>query len=1001
MAGYTELEILNEVSRIFRARLDPGKDGGTLNTREEYSQLIEFAAATFLLNPDAVFYLALLVKNRLSYLVQQEVNLAEDMMVALQDLSQIGSAVVDTTTVSNSITAMLALDAASSVSNRPETTRFKNLMDKLSEQYRPNVISGTGSFVRPRDESRGIIRTNLSRMKSVHATLLTSVFALRDLLEDYLSLDIPSRVANTAFTSIRENLNQLSDDMEDQSETENIASSRRNLLTSLASKSVVNLISSVSDPREVKVRSPLNPIPSTLKHYGRITGEGTPASVITNSGPWDIPVADLTLKIDGGSAYGVSVGSVLGALLVGGNKEPFTFTPGENDYLHVAVDTSVYEGTVSSGASTEVQLSEFFELGFKHLGSPVLFPEVVTAANYGINPNPDLYHRYITEMRLLQNATVVWTGNAGSLSGFTAGDEGVPWLGLQSWHLGGYIVSGGRRYEIAEVVSTTDVVVRIPTGTPSPVDGAVEIRGQSNVATPAGTRFWFNPALVNDVANGSAQIGPTVKTAQLSGTTVADVVSAINAENGSFLSEYDALNRHMIAETYVGDPERLALYVQNTLDPRAKVYTRFPRVEAASPLQFTEDSAHKVLGFQAGQEDSAYVVTPDELVARILDDVPNAAAEVVETEIHTGDDLGTVDNTSNVIGSVNFDSLVEPNDQIAILNGQYRGVYRIASSSGSTLTLSGFSFESSEHGLSYRVFREQVKISSTRTDSLSSVEVVSAHSGLGLSAGKVVGSHNRFEAVNREGVKLKFSSIIEGDFLRLIGSSEEHEIAEVDGTTLVLSSTLPSTTEKAGFEISSGTARSYSSLSEKLTTYTTSRVLLKKHKFDESLDTLDSVLTSALLPGQNFASSRNRAMQVLADLISLLTDNPQRTSEYSREIPDSAMNLTSILQSYTTPVIVALDQLIDTFLDRKYERAINLLQSGRVSDFFGTNEETGSFGGAVMSASRSVFNDLPTSATQASVVEEELNIVEAVELNGLDPDTDFSDTEGFPDEIGE
>jgi len=35
------------------------------------------------------------------------------------------------------------------------------------------------------------------------------------------------------------------------------------------------------------------------------------------------------------------------------------------------------------------------------------------------------------------------------------------------------------------------------------------------------------------------------------------------------------------------------------------------------------------------------------------------------------------------------------------------------------------------------------------------------------------------------------------------------------------------------------------------------------------------------------------------------------------------------------------------------------------------------------------------------VVEEELNIVEAVELNGLDPDTDFSDTEGFPDEIGE
>src|SRR3990172_2070072 len=140
-AEYTQSELLNEVSRIFRAQVDPGREGGTLNTRTEYQQLLELSSITFLLNNDAIFYLAFLARNLLYSTLKTETDLIEDMLVALEDLGQIGQPVRDTTTLSNANTTLLALDAASSVKNRPETKRFSDLMDKFTQQYQKNVVS--------------------------------------------------------------------------------------------------------------------------------------------------------------------------------------------------------------------------------------------------------------------------------------------------------------------------------------------------------------------------------------------------------------------------------------------------------------------------------------------------------------------------------------------------------------------------------------------------------------------------------------------------------------------------------------------------------------------------------------------------------------------------------------------------------------------------------------------------------------------------------------------
>ena len=282
MSDYTNAEILNEVSRIFRARIDPGKEGGTLNTQVEYTQLLDSASLTLLLHNDAIFYVARLVRNSLLSLSLQEIRLVEDTLLALDHLGQIGAPVRDTTILSDANTTLLSLDAAGSVKDRPEAQRFNSQMDRFADLHRKNIVSQVAAqIVRPREEARTIIKTNLDRLKKVHAKLLNSVFALRDLLDEYLSLDVPSKVAATALTNIRANLAELGEKIPSTTDANNIAESRKNVLTALASKTAVKSISGFSDPREVKVQSPTNPVPASLKHTGRVAGVGTPASVLS------------------------------------------------------------------------------------------------------------------------------------------------------------------------------------------------------------------------------------------------------------------------------------------------------------------------------------------------------------------------------------------------------------------------------------------------------------------------------------------------------------------------------------------------------------------------------------------------------------------------------------------------------------------------------------------------------------------------------------------------
>jgi len=1004
MADFNDSEILTEVSKIFRASLEPGREGGTLNTQVEYQQLLEMASTTFLLNNDAIFYLGRIVANRLQFLVSREVAFIEDMLVALDDLGQIGTAVEDTVTLSNAQTALLSLDAAGTVQNRPETDRFTNLMDTFAGQLRNNVVSRrTNALVRPREDARNVLRTDLTRLQSIHNRVLTAVFALRDLLDNFNDLDIPSKAAATAFSRIRDNLEGLQSDIETQSATNNIATSRSKLLTTLSSKAAVNVVALFTDPRELKFRSPPNPIPFSVTHFGQVTGDGDPASVLTSAGPWAIPISDpISLSVNGGGSQAIDVDEAVGSVINGRAEETFEITAGVRQ-LSVILDPEVKSSTITVADTTQPEISDLQGLGYKHLGGSVVFPDSSTANS------TDFFPRVLTEISgNLQTATVTSvTPQPGDLYEVTANlAAGLEAAGLLSHHIGGYLRIGTDRWEIIEISSAGPTpaifTVAVPAGVTAPSVAGGFIHSWS--PSVASQEITIAPALMANLIGDRVEIGPVVKNAQLplgAAETVADLVTAIEAE-ASGLNAVAApgvnLHRHVRAEPVKNDPTRISLAARTAQDPYIQIASAILNVQSpTADAPIVEDSAHVTLGFNEGELDTTNILTPAELAAAINESGVAVTGEVVTTDLLEGASLKTLQNTKDVEDtSVDFLAAgVGVGDQIEVRGGGIiAGTFQITVVTANTLTLDRpDDFLTTEPNLTYSIFREQVRISTVKTDRGSSLEVLSGPPEFDLPSGVQYGSITQFEAADRLGNLLSFDGVVAGDLLRLVGSQELFTVAENLGTTLVLEQGLPSNIESRGFEIRSTASREYTELEATLQTFTTSRNLLGRNNYDENLDFVDVSLTTALLPGQNFASSRNQARRALTDLLEILTSNPQRTAEYTATVSPVAFPLEDILAEFAVAPVPAVDSLLDAFTERKYDRAVRLLQSGQITEFYDTDQTTGSFGGVVLSNSRAVNNDLPVVASDQLQVENEVNVAVGKVEDLLDPNFDFDDIE--------
>lgn len=1004
MADYSNAEMLNELARVFKARVSPVREGGTLNTKDEYTQLIELGSITMLLNNDAIFYVAQLADNRLYSLLRQEIDLVEDILVGLDDLGQTGTPVVDTGSLSNAKTAVLALDAATTMTGRPEATTFQNQMSTFTSQLHPNVVSpDRGILVHPKESAGSYIKTDLERLKSVHANILTAQVNLRDLLDSYLELNIPSKVSTNSLAGVRQSLDDMIDQIETMSRSDNVAYSRTMLLKSLVGQVAVSIIAGFTDPREVKYRSPLNPIPSTMTQLGRAAGSGAPASLLTQSGPWTFPLSGpLKLKIDGGSELTINLDKYAGSILNGRASEVFNL-PTTNRYLHVIVDPSSYNPVAVSAVATQITIPRT-RLGFKHLGS--FFVLSGGGMNFSTNPS-DKYPRVLVDLPNIQT----FTGASFDLPTSIV-TVGFPTSFVYN-HVGGYIRnSSGQRFEIVEFISSSQVRISNYTGLAVPFPGGT---AYLHAVVPSGGDITldFTPALIGFAGATGATVtfGPATKTVQLpSGPdiTLAQVLNAVQTEAGADVNNpYSALNRHVAVMASSLNSSRLGLGVRSRLFPALQISGSYvqPGLPAAGPPTVIAQSAHELLGFSLGdhlnpQFDMNDYLSPEELVGAINTVIgASGIAKVVNQEVTSGlldippSNFMFYDHQQRDLAALG----VLVGDVVEITKGFAAGTYPISTVSGYLAVVRrSTQFSVAEIGLPYRILRNAVRVSSSAEGLGSSIEATSSPTALGLPSGVQYGLAYGFEAVDKFGSPFSFRDVAGGDLLRLLGDSTTYSISEANDTSLVLPGGIPSNIKDVGFEILSWASLQYTNFHGRLSSFISSSSLLKMNKFDVNLDALDYALTLALLPGQNFEASRNQAKRVTAELLSILTDAPRRSSEYTTSIPIASDNLESILSSYSVSAVRPLDSYLNLLVERKYNRAADLLTGADVTAFFGTDEETGSYAGAVLSASRTVLQDLPRYPTMQSAAEQERDYATSV-TQSTDSNDDFSDTDGSLD----
>jgi len=995
--AFTNEDILNEVSKLLRSSLVPTKDGGVTDSQDVHAQLIDIAYITFLTNPNAIFYLVQLVTNHLLSLTKQEIGIIEDMLINLDYLERVGEDVGGTTYLSNASTALLDLDAASSVQDRPELERFFKNIDSFAEGLRRNVTALTGDQANPREEARNLIVRNLESLKTVHDKIISYIPNLRDLISNYNSLDIPTGVSRTAMTNIRRELSQMEVDINGDSPENNRARSNTFLLKSLASKAIVSLISRFTDPSTLKYRGPLNPIPSGTLYRGEVTGEGTPPSVITSPGPWELPISDnLELKTsETGSTQTVDLKAIIGATLNGRNKENFVVTTDRRE-LHVVVDRQSYTFPIQVAHTVSNRVSANYKLGFKHLGALAMFtdPNLPAADRY-----PRVVLLMYNQASAALNTSMSWDSSTNTM---TIGDA----IFAQS-HVGLTYTSTvvtTQYFEIVRVIDANNVVLDPRNETPE--TGATNQIAVNGLSGLGGNEILsVTPALSTPPTVGSDIIvGPTVKTGRLDAGTVsaADAVADLMDPTKTSADPnhtYSSLYYHVESAELAADPGRVSISLRNKLTPFMQISRNFPKVNLTTPgdLVLVDESAHSLLGFNEGESDSDVLLTPSELVNAVNGQVSGVTAIVVRENVSTGILATTVDTDEVTDTSADFEALgVDEGHQIEIVDGDAATVYRVESRvSPTVLSLRNITFGSSEAGLTYTIFTEKVKIELDYKGPGSYLEVVTAPAELGISTGVVRGTLPTFQAVDRLGNSVTFEDVLVGDLLKVTGQ-DEVTITAVSGAELAVSPELPSNVTRAQFEISGNSSRKYNELSTDLGTYTSSRNLLPKNGFDESLDKLDAAIATAILPAQPFTSNLNQARTLTAELLSIMTDSPRRSDEYSTSVPTASLNLEDILSAYSAPLVQALESLLDDLVDRKYDRAANLLKTGDIVGFFETTSETASFGGAVIKAAKDAVGDLPSPPVYEFSVDLDTQLpVSYTEIP--DADEEFDDTIDEPD----
>lgn len=1048
MATFVKADLLNQLARLFTTGILPTREsGGLVASERTFNQLRDLFTLSLLLHPRGVFHLARLARNRLVSLVDQELALVEDMCVLLDALERaIRNSATDLSKsgaqeLAEARTALLNLafeQASSALERRPEVDQFRSHIDAFATTVAPNVVGPGGKLSYPRGEARARLSTNLVRLKLVHGQLLAGLGPLRDMIEELRVLDLANRATSSALSNIQRELQSMIDELGEieGNDEELIARSRRYLLQALSSKVAIETLTEFRPP------DPDTPILSSALDQltGAAAGEGTAAFVLSTAGPWRLDGLSLklvTLEVDGGAPQTADFSELLGPALFGRNQTPFNFTPPaptvppadpstleKRNRLHLAVDSQVYEFTVTewqdaNGAalgpptpSTPVTgahravLSPRAALGFKHLGSPLFVADfsTMTFHDTALGPQTDVRPRVITELKLLRTLTL--TNTAGT-DRFTA-TGGT----FDAWDAGHYVRKNGDpasdRYEIIEVLSSTEARIDTRTAAASSINGSCDIYGQGSGSS---SYVAFAPPLPDlglatqkfTAPNTKITVGPAIKTVAFaeSSRTDAQMVTDINAEPafGTNTRPYSQPGFHVKARARDGRlivEGRSRLKVELTVSPTFPEAQRTVGSNTPVPFAILEESSHEVIGLELGEAVDAGVdpfLTAKELKTELEKDLTSVKLEIVrellrEGTLSTG--IGTRELTDGAVASLATLGAAT-GVQLEVVGGHAAGEYVVSAVATNKLTVyRAQPFSSSETGLTYRLFRDRLKLGSAKKGLGSSIKITVQPSSIGWPTIIQYGTLPDLVAIDELGRPVDFAKqgVEVGDAVSVGQTATTVSALSTDGQRLTLAQLLTSDLSSVGFSIEGRVESSYQRLRDDLRTFTRSDSLLRSRRFDLGVEEIDLAFAAVLSPGVSLSSAISRARDALLALGSLLSSSFKRTAEHGLSPSSSTLYLRNLLLLFAADDEPTLSDVLNALQEVGYGRAVDLLSSARVREFYALNHLRASYAGQLLDASSQVNRALPAESASAADVGRSL-LEEGVLLTGTDADQVF------------
>ncbi len=960
--SYSSDEKSAAVGELVQGTLSFQQDAlGNLDRSTEFTEVMETVYAVLLYDPDAIYYLTYLARNSLKQIVAAELTLCDELLDAIDDLSMPNKPVANISSLAsarNSLTAMdSALERSGSVAGA-EFRRYQQAMTRLKAElgktvkvaYVPRGSSTPiKDIVRPSDRAKVDVQTFFASAKTQHARLIDQLGYLQSAVPGFASGKLSAKIGQRQVVRAREQLDDLNQKLEGLTAAERIVEARDALLTVLANESVVRALAEHAPPGTAKLRQ----APSSSPLY-RISahGEGTAPSVRgTVSAPFPL--------FDGTAAAPTDL---LGFANLNGLAFDVDLFPTSSPSYRAGIVPAEVTGLASGPFEIEAPLD-----------TPD--PLVSGAGPFPITSTSNLFH--IVVDGTLYECTLT-TGGARTATQVKADlDNAASWKNSVQPEIdvddtGGIVTIN---YDVSSPPARySDRYMRIVNGVYYPI----------NITWTPTSSSGKNG---NDKLRIKANDDPSfVEVTLPHGSVVAasSVRSAINAAGGSdFGAELD------------GDRIRIV----SGLSGEGSIITLLSEVPDTTSFR-----GMRTLGFSESQESRERDIDGSTVVALLNGTTQfsdRATARMVRQELFFGSRALRTADTIVKVGSESDPTAGWPDYtelKVAITSGDNRGVYGLTaapSHAADALTLQldrrlRDDTPNLQHTLT--IYHEVLELESKDAGLTGAIQLDDPISG---SARSVLGFDTTLRRATVNELFVESNDAVYGwraaDISRLkirVGDVVVDAAGDIQATLSSLSqlsSGIVPVVEDidptfaistAGFSIQSGAYLAYLGFINTLEAWVAGSL----PPFEEDLMWIDRALARVLLT----TPTRNGVDPAYS-----------RVSQLKTALED----LVTLCDAFTVPRIAAVDSALQSLLEHGFDRARQLLITGRTSEFFSVTGGNASFSRAFQTATTAVaVQDMNRGSQARARFDSEFVRVRENWEEDQHPDYDFSDFEEEPPE---